>query len=95
MTLDLSQTRNVNPWNLSEGDRCYQILIETDITLYGDKRLQYSGKVSVPASEARHLQEAATLAFSCAQKDGLDSPMMCYCAFYFYDEDQDGWVQFL
>ncbi|GAA5514927.1 hypothetical protein Dcar01_03691 [Deinococcus carri] len=95
MTLITDATRNLNPWNLKEGDRCFQILIDCDTVLYGGQHIKYSGKVSVPEGKADHLEEAATIAFSIAQQDGLRAALMSYCAFYYYDEDEEGWVQFL
>lgn len=94
-TLDFSNTRDLNPWKLSEGDRCFQILIEVDTTLYSGQHIRYSGKVSVPEGLADDLEDAATVAFGIAQRDGLNAPLMSFCAFYFYDEDEEGWRQFL
>lgn len=94
MTLITDETRDLNPWNLTEGDPCYQILIDCDTTLTRGP-VKYSGKVSVPPGQARDVEEAATVAFLIAQQDGLKSPLMSYCTFYFYDEDQEGWVPFL
>lgn len=89
------QTRDLNPWNLQEGDPCFQILIALDTTYASGQHVQYSGKVSVPGAVARDLEEAATIAFGVAQKDGMQAALMAYCAFSFYDEDEDGWRQFL
>lgn len=90
------KTRDLNPWNLKEGDSCFQILIDCDTALTSGP-VKYSGKVSVPASQARDVEEAATVAFLIAREDGLKSPLMSYCAFYFYEDTpgDEGWVHFL
>lgn len=95
MNLITAETRALNPWSLNEGDRCFQILIDLDTVYHDGRHAKYSGKVSVPATEASNLEEAATIAFGIAQRDGMDSPMMLYCAFYVYDEEETGWAQFL
>jgi hypothetical protein len=95
VSLITDQTRDLNPWHLQAGDPCYQILINLDTTYHDGQHAVYSGKVSVPAGMVAGLEEAATVAFSVAQQDGMQAALMAYCAFYFYDEAEDGWRQFL
>lgn len=89
-----------NPWNLAEGEACHQILIHHDNRLNQEGGQVYKGAIAVPLEVARYhpdeLEGAATQAYLWAKEhDGLTAGMMAFCAFYYYDDDAQGWVYFL
>jgi hypothetical protein len=88
-----------NPYNLTEGQDCYQILVKADFIGHDKVAVKFEGAYAIPMEEAAYhpdeLEGAATLAFKLAQQDGLTSSMMAFCQFAHWDDEEDGWVEIL
>lgn len=94
---------DLNPFNVQQGQRAYNILIDCNMTTHSGEKWDWAGRVAVPlqiGDTPQHLEEVATIAFRVAQQHGLPSSLMSLCSFYYYDDDpndpeESGWVNFL
>ena len=94
----MANLRDLNPFGVALGQPSYSILIDCNATLHDGRKLDWFGRVVIPVElngTELELEEAATIAFGHAQHEGLEAQLMSLCSMYCWDDEEEGWVQFL
>ena len=90
----MSKLTQYNPYGLAEGQPCDHIRIK--FLHQGGAVEGWEGVVSLPVLVGADWEIAATQAFLLAKEHyGLKASMMALCSFSYYDDEIEGWVQFL